>query len=36
MKWFREVPDGVWILALLVDAAAALYVGHALLVASGH
>jgi hypothetical protein len=36
LKWFREVPEGVWIVALLIDAAAAVYVGHALLLASGH
>jgi hypothetical protein len=36
MKWFRDVPEAVWIVALLLDAAAAVYVGHALLVASGN
>jgi hypothetical protein len=36
LKWFHKVPDGVWILALLIDAAAAVYVGHALMLASGH
>jgi hypothetical protein len=36
VKWLRDVPDAVWITALLLDAAAAVYVGHALLLASGH
>jgi hypothetical protein len=36
VKWLRDVPDGVWIAALVLDAAAAVYVGHALMVASGH
>jgi hypothetical protein len=36
VKWLRDVPDAVWIAALLLDAAAAVYVGHALLLASGH
>jgi hypothetical protein len=35
-KWFYKVPEGIWILALLLDGAAAVYVGHALLVASGN
>jgi hypothetical protein len=30
------MPDVVWIAALLTDAAAAVYVGHALLVVAGY
>jgi hypothetical protein len=36
VKWLRDIPDAVWIAALLLDGAAAVYVGHALMVVSGH
>jgi hypothetical protein len=36
VKWFRRVPEWVWIVAMLTDAGAAVYVGHALTLAAGY